>query len=270
MKRYKKLFSKLKNKKEGAFFPFIVLGDPSPTLSLKIIDALVEGGADGLELGIPFSDPIADGPIIQNANLRAFNSGINVSKCFEIISNIRHKYHELPIGLLIYANLIFSNGIENFYIHCSKLDIDSVLIADVPIEESKPFSQIALKYNINPIFICPPNPGDKLLRDISSNSYGYVYLLSRTGVTGIEKPANLTSRLLINKFRLYNSPPLMQGFGISNVNQVSKIISSGVDGIIIGSAIVKIIENYFRQTDLMLNKLKIMSNNFKSASLNIT
>ncbi|MXP50936.1 tryptophan synthase subunit alpha [Pantoea sp. SoEX] len=267
MKRYDQLFSQLKTNKRGAFFPFMILGDPTPAISLKIIDTLISGGADGLELGIPFSDPLADGPVIQNSNLRAFNSGITVSQCFEMISSIRYKYSQLPIGLLIYANLVFSQGIKNFYSICAKLDIDSVLIADLPLEESKPFVQTASYYNINPIFICPPNPNDNLLRKISIYSRGYIYLLSRTGVTGIEKPANITSEEIINNLHKYTSTPLIQGFGISNVTQAKQIIKTGVDGIIVGSAIIKIIEDYYDQIDSMLKKIEIMSIKFKSVLL---
>src|SRR5438105_1169276 len=111
MERYDQLFTRLAAKKEGALVPFVTLGDPSPALSLRIIDALVEGGADALELGIPFSDPLADGPTIQSATLRAFAAGTTTAQCFEMLAAIRHKYPELPIGLLMYANLVFSNGI---------------------------------------------------------------------------------------------------------------------------------------------------------------
>ncbi|MBK4775418.1 tryptophan synthase subunit alpha [Candidatus Pantoea edessiphila] len=267
MKRYKQLFNKLKNNKQGAFLPFIVLGDPTPEISLKIIDTLILAGADALELGIPFSDPLADGPIIQNSNFRALNAGNTVIQCFEMISKIRHKYFQLPIGLLIYANLVFSRGIENFYINCSKLGVDSILIADLPIEESKPFRETALYHGIDQIFICPPNPSDDLLYKIATQSYGYIYLLSRTGVTGIEKPANLTPKIVIDKLHSYKSSPLIQGFGIYDDNQVKQIIASGIDGIIVGSALIKIIEDYFNTIDIMLREIKIMATKFKSASI---
>ena len=115
MERYDQLFKRLSAKKEGAFVPFVTLGDPTPALSLQIIDALVAGGADALELGIPFSDPLADGPTIQNATLRAFAAGTTTAHCFEILAAVREKYPDLPIGLLMYANLVFSKGIDNFY-----------------------------------------------------------------------------------------------------------------------------------------------------------
>lgn len=115
MERYQQLFDRLAARKEGAFVPFVTLGDPSPEQSLQIIDALVEGGADALELGIPFSDPLADGPTIQSATLRAFAAGTTPDQCFEMLAAVRQKYPDLPIGLLMYANLVFSRGVDEFY-----------------------------------------------------------------------------------------------------------------------------------------------------------
>ena len=204
MERYNQLFQRLSAKKEGAFVPFVTLGDPTPELSLKIIDTLVEGGADALELGIPFSDPLADGPTIQGATLRAFAAGTTVAQCFEILAAVRQKYPELPIGLLMYANLVFSKGIDNFYAQCEAVGVDSVLVADVPIEESAPFRQAAVRHNVAPIFICPPNADDDLLREIASHGRGYTYLLSRAGVTGAENRASQPLNHLIDKLREYH------------------------------------------------------------------
>lgn len=168
MERYETLFAQLKNRQEGAFVPFVTLGDPGPEQSLKIIDALIEGGADALELGIPFSDPLADGPTIQGAALRAFAAGVTPAQCFEMLAAIRQKHPTIPIGLLMYANLVFSPGIDAFYAQCARVGVDSVLVADVPVEESAPFRQAAMRHNIAPIFICPPNADDDLLRQIAS------------------------------------------------------------------------------------------------------
>ena len=173
MERYETLFAQLKTRREGAFVPFVTLGDPNPEQSLKIIDTLIEAGADALELGIPFSDPLADGPTIQGATLRAFAAGVNPAQCFEMLAAIRHKHPTIPIGLLMYANLVFSPGIDEFYAQCERVGVDSVLVADVPIEESAPFRQAALRHNIAPIFICPPNADDDLLRQIASWGRGY-------------------------------------------------------------------------------------------------
>ncbi|OIV47008.1 tryptophan synthase subunit alpha, partial [Sodalis sp. TME1] len=119
MERYQQLFSRLAARNEGAFVPFVTLGDPNPALSLQIIDTLIDAGADALELGIPFSDPLADGPTIQNANLRAFAPGATPAHCFEILASIRSKYPTLPIGLLMYANLVYNDGIDAFYARCA-------------------------------------------------------------------------------------------------------------------------------------------------------
>ncbi|WP_411705024.1 tryptophan synthase subunit alpha [Edaphovirga cremea] len=267
MERYQQLFTRLKSNKQGAFVPFVTLGDPGPELSLAIIDTLVEAGADALELGIPFSDPLADGPTIQNANLRAFASGVTPTHCFEMLAAIRQKHPDIPIGLLMYANLVFHNGIDTFYQRCAEVGVDSVLVADVPVEESAPFRKAALRHGIAPIFICPPNADDALLREISSHGRGYTYLLSRAGVTGAETRAQLPLGHLVDKLREYNAAPPLQGFGISEPSQVKEALDAGAAGAISGSAIVKIIENNHTQPKEMLAQLSAFVKKMKAATL---
>ncbi|UQY42533.1 tryptophan synthase subunit alpha [Erwinia sp. PK3-005] len=266
MERYEQLFKRLQASKEGAFVPFVTLGDPSPELSLQIIDTLVAAGADALELGIPFSDPLADGPTIQNATLRAFAAGTTPAQCFEMLTTIRQKYPELPIGLLMYANLVFTNGVDEFYARCEQAGVDSVLVADVPVEESGPFRQAAMRHNIAPIFICPPNADDDLLRAVASYGRGYIYLLSRAGVTGAENRASLPLKHLIDKLREYHAAPTLQGFGISEPSQVKEAIAAGADGAISGSAIVKIIEKHHAEPEVMLTELKRFVSGLKAAT----
>lgn len=266
MERYNQLFKRLSANHEGAFVPFVTLGDPSPEMSLKIIDALVAGGADALELGIPFSDPLADGPTIQNATLRAFAAGTTTAQCFEILATVRQKYPDLPIGLLMYANLVFSKGIDNFYAQCAAVGVDSVLVADVPVEESAPFRQAAMRHNVAPIFICPPNADDDLLREIASHGRGYTYLLSRAGVTGSENRAHVPLQHLIDKLREYHAAPPLQGFGISEPGQVKEAVSAGAAGAISGSAIVKIIERHQNQPETLLSELQAFVSNLKAAT----
>ncbi|AMO49712.1 tryptophan synthase, alpha chain [Kosakonia oryzendophytica] len=267
MERYDNLFKQLNARKEGAFVPFVTLGDPSPEHSLKIIDTLIEAGADALELGIPFSDPLADGPTIQNATLRAFASGVTPSQCFEMLATIRQKHPSIPIGLLMYANLVFNRGIDEFYAQCAKVGVDSVLVADVPIEESAPFRQAAMRHNVAPIFICPPNADDDLLRQIASYGRGYTYLLSRAGVTGAENRAALPLHHLVEKLAEYHAAPALQGFGISSPDQVSSAINAGAAGAISGSATVKIIENNLNNPAAMLAELKTFVQQMKAATL---
>ncbi|EMC3652419.1 tryptophan synthase subunit alpha [Citrobacter braakii] len=266
MERYENLFAQLKDRKEGAFVPFVTLGDPSVEQSLKIIDTLIEAGADALELGIPFSDPLADGPTIQEATLRAFAAGVTPSQCFEMLALIRHKHPTIPIGLLMYANLVFSKGVEKFYAQCEKVGVDSVLVADVPIEESAPFRAAALRHNIAPIFICPPNADEELLRQIASHGRGYTYLLSRAGVTGAENRAALPLHHLVEKLKAYDAPPSLQGFGISAPEQVTGAIDAGAAGAISGSAIVKIIEKNVAAPEQMLAELKAFVSAMKAAT----
>ncbi|MCY9799583.1 tryptophan synthase subunit alpha [Citrobacter braakii] len=266
MERYENLFAQLKDRKEGAFVPFVTLGDPSVEQSLKIIDTLIEAGADALELGIPFSDPLADGPTIQEATLRAFAAGVTPSQCFEMLALIRQKHPTIPIGLLMYANLVFSKGIDEFYAQCEKVGVDSVLVADVPVEESAPFRAAALRHNIAPIFICPPNADEELLRQIASHGRGYTYLLSRAGVTGAENRAALPLHHLVEKLKAYDAPPSLQGFGISAPEQVTGAIDAGAAGAISGSAIVKIIEKNVAVPEQMLAELKAFVSAMKAAT----
>ncbi|SBT81900.1 Tryptophan synthase alpha chain [secondary endosymbiont of Trabutina mannipara] len=255
MERYKKLFSKLINSNEGAFVPFVILGDPNPIISLQIIDTIINAGADALELGIPFSDPLADGPTIQKANLRAFNSGVTFDSCFEMLTTIRKKYISIPIGLLIYANLVYNKGLDFFYYLCNKVGIDSVLVADVPLLESLSFRNSARRYNISPIFICPPNADLLLLQEITLYSKAYIYLLSRPGVTGIENKGNILLTNLVNKLKKYNAAPILQGFGISEPEQVRIALHNGISGVISGSAIISIIEYNLNNTSLIFKKI---------------
>lgn len=266
MERYETLFAQLNDRKEGAFVPFVTLGDPGVEQSLSIIDTLIEAGADALELGIPFSDPLADGPTIQSATLRAFAAGVTPGQCFEMLAAIRAKHPTIPIGLLMYANLVFSKGIDEFYAQCEKVGVDSVLVADVPVEESAPFRQAALRHNIAPIFICPPNADDDLLRQIASYGRAYTYLVSRAGVTGAENRAALPLRHLVEKLKEYHAAPSLQGFGISAPEQVSAAIDAGAAGAISGSAIVKIIEKNIDTPEQMLSELKTFVSDMKAAT----
>jgi tryptophan synthase alpha chain len=266
MERYDNAFAELKSRQEGAFVPFVTLGDPGPEQSLKIIDALIEAGADALELGIPFSNPLADGPTIQNATLRAFAAGVTPTQCFEMLAAIRQKHPTIPIGLLMYANLVFNRGIDEFYAECARVGVDSVLVADVPVEESAPFRQAAMRHNVAPIFICPPNADDELLRQIASYGRGYTYLLSRAGVTGAENKAALPLHHLVEKLAEYNAAPPLQGFGISSPDQVTAAIDANAAGAISGSAIVKIIEKNVDKPEQMLAELKTFVSAMKAAT----
>ncbi|EPF2927398.1 tryptophan synthase subunit alpha [Vibrio navarrensis] len=266
MDRYQAMFERLAEKQQGAFVPFVTVCDPNPEQSLRIMQTLVEAGVDALELGIPFSDPLADGPTIQGANIRALDSGATPDICFEQIAQIRAQYPQLPIGLLMYANLVYSRGIEDFYQRCAKAGIDSVLIADVPTNESAEFVAAAKKFGVHPIFIAPPTASDETLQEVAKLGGGYTYLLSRAGVTGAETKANMPVGDMLAKLTQFDAPPALLGFGISEPAQVKQAIDAGAAGAISGSAVVKIIEANVSTPDKMLNKLSDFVSTMKSAT----
>lgn len=266
MSRYQVLFSQLEQKQQGAFIPFVTIGDPDLETSYQIIKTLIESGADALELGLPFSDPIADGPTIQNANIRAMEQKITTQDCFDLIAKIRSEYPDTPIGLLLYSNLVIAKGLNAFYKMCRDAGVDSVLVADVPIRESKPFRAAAKDNDIAPVFIVPPTVSDDTLRQIASYGRGYTYLLSRAGVTGAETKANMPADTMINKLKEYGAAPAVLGFGISSPEQVAQAIGSGATGAISGSAVVKIIENNLADKTSMLKQLSEFVSNMKSAT----
>lgn len=264
--RYENKFKQLKENNQGAFVPFVTLCDPNFDLSLKIIRCLIDSGADVLELGIPFSDPIADGPVIQKASIRALEAGATTGKCFELIKIIRQEYSEIPIGLLLYSNLVVSNGIGNFYQAAENAGVDSVLIADLPIIESAPFVEAATKNNIQPIFIATPNAPQKTLKQVAELSQGYTYLLSRAGVTGTDVKAEMPIENILASLKSYNAPPSLLGFGISGVEQVKEAINLGVEGVISGSAVVKIIQDNLENEDELLENLGQFISKMKAAT----
>ena len=266
MDRYQLMFERLGAKNQGAFVPFVTIGDPNPEQSLAIMRTLVKSGADALELGMPFSDPLADGPTIQGANIRALDSGTTPDICFELIHQIRQENPDLPIGLLMYANLVFSRGIEDFYQRCANAGVDSVLIADVPTNESAEFVAAAEKFAIHPIFIAPPTASDETLASVAQLSKGYTYLLSRAGVTGAETKANMPVDDMINKLAQFNASPALLGFGISQPVQVKQALDAGAAGAISGSAVVRIIEKNQNQPVEMLAELSAFITSMKAAT----
>jgi tryptophan synthase alpha chain len=274
--RYQQLFTALATKNQKAFIPFVIIGDPNAEQSFELIKTLIDNGADALELGIPFSDPSADGITIQNAALRAINSGTNTDICIDILKKVRAYAPSIPIGLLLYGNLVFARGIDNFYRDMKDAGVDSVLIADVPIRESLPFREAALRHNIEPIFIAPPNACDDTLKEVASFSRGYTYVLSRAGVTGVDSSETIQQQTLnsasspaaglINKLNEYHAAPPILGFGISTPTQVKEALKAGALGAISGSAVVKIIEDNLSDNRKMITEMASFISSMKAAT----
>jgi len=264
--RYHTLFERLSQRNEGAFVPFVTIGDPDLEQSEKIIRTLIDAGADALELGLPFSDPVADGPVIQAANFRALASGVRVADCFALLKRIRNDYPDIPMGLLVYGNLVWSPGIDNFYQQVAAAGVDSVLIADVPVRSSNDFTAAAEKHGVCPIFIAPPDGSEATLNSVAAHSKGYIYLLSRSGVTGANDELNAPATKLIDALKSAGGAPALLGFGISRPEHVRAAIDAGAAGAISGSAVVRLIEDNLEQPNTMLEMLAAFVSQMKSAT----
>lgn len=249
MSRYEAMFARLHAANEGAFIPFAMLGDPTPAASAGVLEALVAGGADALELGIPFSDPVADGPVIQAAAVRALEAGTRLADCWALIRGVRDRHPDLPIGLLVYANLVAHRELDLFYQEAAAAGVDSVLVADVPVDAAAEFIAAAESHGIAPVFIAPPNADDARLARIAAASKGYTYVVTRAGVTGMDDQLRRDSSALLARLKALGAPPPVLGFGISTPEHVRQGLAMGAAGVISGSAVVRVVEEHHDESD---------------------
>jgi len=237
--RYARMFERLAQERAGGFIPFAMLGDPNPAVSLASVRTLARAGADALELGLPFSDPIADGPVIQAAASRALAAGVRRRDCWSIVRETRREFPDLPIGLLVYANLVCHHDPAEFYREAAAAGVDSVLVADVPVAESAPIASAARAEGVAPVFIAPPNADAERLRAIARAGEGYTYVTSREGVTGADERLRRDQSRLMEQLRAFGAPPPVLGFGIANPEQVRAALAMGAAAVISGSAVVQ-------------------------------
>jgi|SRR5947209_6929273 len=236
MSRYADMFARLDG--EGAFGAFLMLGDPDLETSAALLDAVIEGGADMIEVGIPFSDPVADGPVIQAAAQRALAAGVRVGDCLEIIAALRARHSDVPIGILTYANIVVAR--PGFMGDAAEAGADSLLIADVPAIEAERFTREMAQAGIEPVLIAAANTPDATLARIASASKAYTYCVSRAGITGTHAGGQFDAGL-IDRLRRAGAPPAIFGFGISRPEHVRAALSAGARGVICGSAIVDLV-----------------------------
>ena len=249
------LFDNLFEKGEKALICYVVGGYPDLETSKEIIKTLIDSGADIIEIGIPFSDPMADGPTIQNASLKALAKGITPLKCFSIVNDMKKIYNNTPFLFMTYSNIVFSNNLKNFLTAAKKNNIDGFIIPDLNIDESQEYVELARKLGLATVFLSAPNTSKKRLIEIASVSTGFVYMVSVFGITGsrfnFEKytfDAVSKTKEIINRFKI----PLAVGFGISNSIDGKNILKSGADGIIVGSYLMKLIMENENDKDKML------------------
>lgn len=264
--RYDPMFAQLKAQGKGAFIPFVTLGDPDLAQSEAIIKTCIDQGADALELGFPFSDPVADGPTIQRASLRALASNTSVADCFALLQRIRAYSPDIPIGLLVYGNLVVAQGRDDFYQRCAEAGVDSVLVADVPVREGADFRRAANRAGVAQVFIAPPDASVLTLRDIAQHSQGYIYLLSRAGVTGANTEVSAPATKLVSYLNAQQGAPAVLGFGISKPDHVRSALAAGAAGAISGSAVVQRIEDHLNDRQAMLAALGTFIRDMKAAT----
>jgi len=238
-----------------AFIGFTVAGDPDKETSVRIAKALIDGGTDILEFGVPFSDPVADGPTIQRADDRALAAGTTPDTIFAIVREVR-AYSEVPIVFLTYYNTIYRRGIDTFYREAHEAGVDGILVADMPVEESEGVVAVAQKYGIDPIFLVTQTTSPERMDTIVRHARGYLYLVAVLGVTGARKEVAPEALALLRRVRPHTKLPLAIGFGISTPGHAKTCRDAGADGVIVGSAIVSIVEKNLRDPAAMEKELR--------------
>lgn len=226
-----------------AFIPFITCGDPDLGTTAEVVRAAVRNGADLIELGIPFSDPTAEGPVIQGANIRALAGGVTTDKVFELVKELRRDV-EVPMVFMTYTNVVFSYGAERFMAKCREMGIDGIIIPDLPFEEKGEFADAAGMYGINLISLIAPT-SDKRIAMIAKEAEGFIYLVSSLGVTGMRNEISTNLEEIVKIIRENTDVPCAVGFGISTPEQ-ARAMAAVSDGAIVGSAIIKLLEKHGR------------------------
>jgi len=245
-----------KNKK--AFIPFITAGYPNIKKTEDFIYKMVSAGADLIEIGIPFSDPVAEGPVIQESSQKALEEGTNLDSIFELVKNIR-KNISIPLVFMTYLNPVFKYGYDNFFKQCSLIGIDGIIIPDLPFEEKNEISQFTKKYDVKIISLIAPTSEDRI-KQIAKEAEGFLYIVSSMGVTGVRNEIKTDLKSILEIVRSITKIPAAIGFGIHSPQQ-AKEMSKIADGVIVGSAIIKIIKEYGSAADEHIyNYVKEMKN----------
>ena len=227
------------NKK--AFIGFLTAGDPTFDSSFDNIMAMVKGGADLIEIGIPFSDPIAEGPVIQNADVRALNGGMTTDRAFELAAKVRAET-DIPLVFMTYLNPVFKYGYDRFFAKCAEIGVDGLICPDMPFEEKSEADKIAREHGISIISMIAPTSEERI-KSIAESAEGFLYIVSSLGVTGVRSEIKTDLASIMESVKKYAKVPAAIGFGISTPEQAAKMAAIS-DGAIVGSAIVRIIEKY--------------------------
>ncbi|HEX9020276.1 MAG TPA: tryptophan synthase subunit alpha [Nitrospirota bacterium] len=250
MSRIKNTFNRLKKKNETALIPYIMSGDPDLAATKTLIFEMEKAGADIIELGAPFSDPLADGPTIQKAAIRSLKNHTTIADVLGLVAEVR-KTSKMPLILMTYYNLIFHYGEERFVHDAVSAGLDGVILPDLPPEEAGTLIPLAKKGGLDTIFLLAPTSTDERIRLVCRLSQGFIYYVSLTGVTGAKLAAQNSIKDAIQKIKAATDKPVAVGFGISTPDQAAQIALAGADGVIVGSALVKVIEENGNSPELV-------------------
>lgn len=269
--RIEKKFYELKLKRQTGLICYVMGGYPDPTTSHKIISSIVDGGADIIEIGIPFSDPIADGPIIQEASLRALQNGINPDICLNLIRKTRKRYPDIPILIMTYSNILEKKGFKKFMEIAKDAGTDGFILPDMTIEESKDYLGYSKKFGLASVFLVAPNTSKLRIKKTLNVSTGFVYVVSVYGTTGMRNSFNKYTLAAIKNIKKLSSNRnnISVGFGISTPHHIKLMSNFGADAVIVGSAIIQMINNNKDNNIYNLqNKLKKYVKSLKDACSN--
>ena len=254
MNRIDKKFQELRDQGASAFMPYVCAGDPNPELTPKLLLTLEEAGADLIELGVPFSDPIADGPTVQRASERALTHNISLQQILEIVASVR-KETDIPIALMSYYNPIFRMGEEAFCEAAQAAGVDGLIVPDLPPEQAQPLLEVAPRYNLATIFLVAPTSPPERMKLIASVSTGFIYCVSVTGVTGARTMLSDEVAPMITELRKHTDKPIGVGFGVSTSEQATQV-AQVADGVIVGSAIINVYEKHIDDEAKLLAAVK--------------
>ncbi|MDD1646906.1 MAG: tryptophan synthase subunit alpha [Methanomicrobiales archaeon] len=247
------------------FIGYAVAGDPDPGASVRIAASVLDAGADILELGVPFSDPVADGPVIQRAGIRALAAGTTPARVFRMVREIR-EFSEKPIVLLTYYNPVYRRGLARFYGEAAAAGVDGILAVDLPLEEADRARECAREHDLDQILLAAPTTGDARLARIVEAASGFLYLVSRTGVTGTREDLPDDLRGLIGRVKARGSVPVAVGFGISQPAHVRACAAAGADAVIVGSGIVGLVERHLADPPAMQRAIRAYIRRMKGAA----
>jgi tryptophan synthase alpha chain len=267
MSQLAQTFENLRARNERAFIPFVTCGDPDLGTSRALIEGYIEAGADVIEIGIPFTDPLADGPTIQRASERALAAGTTMSDALQLVGEVKRKYPEVPLVPMTYVNPVYQIGYEDFARRCAEVGVDAVIISDLPPEAGTDWSEAAKRHGVGTVFLIAPTSDDARIEAVTAATTGFIYAVARMGVTGAKNDVPPEIGELIAKVKSHTKTPVCAGFGFSSPAQIASTCrNSEVDGIVVASALIDKLESTPGSSEERIAAAVAMARELKAAT----